>query len=81
MATHDDKRREELGAIIEALGALTSLALIISRQVNELKFIVFRKTLTQDEYESTDATQQEVFKKADDVIEKLKNVTDTLRHG
>lgn len=81
MASHDDKHRQEVGAIVEAIGAVMSLALVISRQVNELKYIVFRKTLTEVEYEQTSARQEEVFKKADEVIDRLKKLTDLLGHG
>jgi hypothetical protein len=80
MAADDQKPKMDM-ELFNVVVALTSVVFSISRQVNQLKYIVFRKTLSDEEYEETRERQDEVFTKIDELMTALTAIRDKHSHG
>jgi hypothetical protein len=80
MADDDQNTRDKV-LLLEAITLLTVLVTSIGRQVNDLKYVVFRQTLSDEEYQKTRDLQEDVFKNTDQVLAKLQEIKDQFSHG
>jgi hypothetical protein len=78
----DDKGQStEIRELYHAMVLLTSLVLSVSRQLSDLKYVVFKKTHSDEEYENLRVRQEEIFQKFDQMVEKIAAIGKIIPHG
>jgi hypothetical protein len=84
----DERNLRDKVLFLEAILQLTSVVTSIGRQVNDLKYRVFKQKVSEEEYKQSRELQEEVFKNTDELLARLNTLRqilseeeETLRHG